>query len=551
MRIIPSFINRIIVIASLAFTVAACSGGSKAVITGKIDGGTEPMPRSDIHFNLLGHTNQTMGVQAAHDGTIRFTITKPGIYHILASGVNHKPLELMLDLSHLRNVSFTAHLAPMNPPADTTTLMAIGSFNHFSPIDGRLMKRNDDGTYSVVVPNDSSAVSYQIEGIDGNNPVNGTEANRYVYDDNGQYVSVLQTNDAHVTITYKPDRMRSTADSAYVVFNRAPHEIKAFSNAYRSMVVAQNVYWKTVKEQLNKGKTLNAVSFNWNPYSERILHALKTEPVNNVYRMDLISYLSIGMYDATPINPLYARKALQQISPDSPIWSVQPLTMLVAVNLSGNSSKYQSYIEQAAATHRDPNVKATLIYYQLTNAVHTKNEQLAQKYYKQLQTEYGNTVYAQWAQQEFSMNQQQVRVGSHVPDFDVASLTDPHITYSNKNLLGKYYLIDFWATWCPPCRGEMPYLQKAFEKFKGKNFEILSLSLDDSVGAVQEYRHNKYPMPWLHALLKGGFQNPVAEKFGINYIPNPMLVNKKGIVIAKGEDLRGPYLAQTLSHYLK
>lgn len=550
MRFFPSYRLRIIIAALIALSFTACSGGSKAIVSGKIDGGPEPMPRSDIHYNLLGHADNQLGVQTSADGKFRFTIDKPGIYHLLVSGVNHKPFEMMLDLKQLKNLTFTVHLSPIEAPADTASLVAIGSFNHFSQVDGLIMKKQNDGTYSVVVPNDSSAVSYQIEGLDANNPVNGTKADRYVYDGNGQYVSVLQTHASRVAITYAPSKSNTGADSAAVVFSNPPQEVKAFSDAYRSMVIAQKEYWKSVRTQLKEGKSLNTVSFDWKPYRDRVEKSIKSNPSSDVYRMDLISYLSIGMYDASPLNPMYARKALKIISPDDGIWSVQPLTMLVAVNLSGNRSKYQSYIEQAAETHSDPNVKATLVYYQLTNAVQTQDEKQAQKYYKQLITEYGNTVYAQWAQQEFSMNQQ-VSVGSPVPDFKVTSLTNPNVTYSNKKLLGKYYLIDFWATWCGPCRGEMPYLQKAYNKFKGKDFEILSLSLDDSAGAVRNFRHNKYPMPWLHALLKGGFQNPVAEKFGVNAIPNPVLVNDKGIVVAKGVDLRGPYLAETLSQYLK
>lgn len=550
MRLIPSYLNKIVVAGLLLFVMASCSGKSGAVISGRIDGGNESMPRADIHVNLLGHADTKQAVQSESDGTFHFKVKTPGIYHLLVSGVNHRPFEMMLDLNHLSDLSFNIHLSPELAPADTASLNVIGSFNHFSTVTGVAMKRQKDGTFKAEITNDSSAISYQIIGLNVENPVNGTESDHYVYDGNGEYVSVLQTNSHEVTITLDPHKLASADDSAFVTFTQAPHTVTEFNGIYHSMVLAQKEYWASVRSQLQNGKSLNNVTYNWKPYRTSVEKKLEMGQSGDIQRLELLSYLSIGMYDASQVKRVYARTALQLLSPDDELWSVQPLTMLVAVDLSGNRTKYQSYIDQAENTHSDPNVKATLLYYQLTNAVHSQNLKQAQQYYKLLLTEYGNTVYAQWAQQEFSMTQQ-VAVGKPVPDFKVASLTNPSVTYSNNSMLGKYYLIDFWATWCGPCLGEMPYLQKAYNKYKGKDFQILSLSLDDSPGDVQKFRHEKYPMPWLHAFLKGGFQNPLAEEFGVNAIPNPVLVNNKGIVVAKGVDLRGPYLDETLSKYLR
>lgn len=103
-----------------------------------------------------------------------------------------------------------------------------------------------------------------------------------------------------------------------------------------------------------------------------------------------------------------------------------------------------------------------------------------------------------------------------------------------KDYAGKVVLIDFWATWCPPCREEVPNLVALHKKYAGKGFDILGVSLDGPeqkkvVGFTQQNG-----MPWRHVYDGGGWEAAVSRKYGVRSIPFTVLVGKDGKILAVG-----------------
>jgi len=143
-----------------------------------------------------------------------------------------------------------------------------------------------------------------------------------------------------------------------------------------------------------------------------------------------------------------------------------------------------------------------------------------------------------------------VRVGDPVPHFALRSMDDTLKIFSERSMMGQVYLIDFWATWCGSCVFEIPYLERAFERFKSQGFTILSVSDDDSASTVLRYRNREGTMHWDNVLASSQSKESIMLSFGVSGIPFPVLVSAQGTILALGDDLKGENLERTLDKFM-
>lgn len=132
-------------------------------------------------------------------------------------------------------------------------------------------------------------------------------------------------------------------------------------------------------------------------------------------------------------------------------------------------------------------------------------------------------------------------IGAIAPDFTMNNTEDQPVQLSS--LRGKIVLVDFWASWCGPCRQENPNVVNLYNQYHDKGFEIIGVSLDrtkeDWIKGIKDDN-----LSWIHVSDLQYWQNSAARLYGVNSIPQSYLLDKDGVIIGKG--LRGESLANKL-----
>lgn len=139
-------------------------------------------------------------------------------------------------------------------------------------------------------------------------------------------------------------------------------------------------------------------------------------------------------------------------------------------------------------------------------------------------------------------------VGNPFTDFTMEDSTGNTVSLSDYVGKGKYVLMDFWASWCAPCRAEMPNVIDAYNRYDRDIFEVIGISLDSDKDAwVNAIDQLKLPWPQLSDLK--GWESVGSKKYGITGVPATILFDKDGVIIAR--NLRGEELQSKLEELLK
>jgi peroxiredoxin len=174
-----------------------------------------------------------------------------------------------------------------------------------------------------------------------------------------------------------------------------------------------------------------------------------------------------------------------------------------------------------------------------------------EKVYEALKQKFPQSIYTnqlagsiEQYKKQFELDETQNKLlpdGGIMPDIKLADQNGKEFALSS--LKGKVVLIDFWASWCGPCRKENPNVVKMYSKYNKKGFEIFSVSLDEDkekwIKAIE-----KDGLKWKHVSDLKGWNSSVCSQFNISAIPFTILIDKEGKIIKKG--LRGEALEQKL-----
>ena len=148
----------------------------------------------------------------------------------------------------------------------------------------------------------------------------------------------------------------------------------------------------------------------------------------------------------------------------------------------------------------------------------------------------------------FVMNSAAAQPKQGMPADEIALPSVNGDTLRLSSLKGKVVLLDFWASWCAPCRASNKVLVKLYAKYKDKGFEIFSVSIDDNAGKWKNVIQ-KDEITWLQVNEPGGFKARTAVQWGIYGIPTTYLIDKEGRLLEM--DLEGKELEKAIKRLLK
>ena len=332
-----------------------------------------------------------------------------------------------------------------------------------------------------------------------------------------------------------------------VVFGEKNPRLQKIWTVDRKVQKEQNSYRSAMEKYREAHEDMQEFRFDWS----------ETVAMLKNYMQDQ-SDLGLRQYAAIQLGQLPTRtgdidsetilEIVEVLPPSSQLWSVVPDLPSRLAHQYGMAMQ-QKFLKDFAESNPDRVVRAMSLAQLAMRAHFGRDKETAAHYYEKLKTEYGDVEEIQ--HQLVMLNpDKRIVAGKPVPDFEV-KLLDKDETISNKSLLGTFYLIDFWAVWCAPCVQEMQNLHDVYEKFRNKNFSILSLSLDHKQEDVHKFREEKWKMPWLNAFVIGGFKSELVKKFEVFGIPKAILVGPDGRILEEGETLRGENLERRLSKYLE
>ena len=168
-----------------------------------------------------------------------------------------------------------------------------------------------------------------------------------------------------------------------------------------------------------------------------------------------------------------------------------------------------------------------------------ENGPKAQELLSQLETDFKDTPFVAKLEKQAAAAaaakqlQASLTIGSKFPDFNVTDLAGQPLSVAGDR--GKVVLVDFWATWCGPCRAEMPNVIAAYQKHHGEGFDIIGVSLDDDRDKLNSFIKKHEGMAWPQYFDGRGPDNKLAAKYGIQLIPFAVLLGRDGKIIGTYE----------------
>jgi thiol-disulfide isomerase/thioredoxin len=536
------FINKILPVVFL-FTLIGCSR------TTTVNGKLLDVNGNSSRYAMVGIAPSSREggdhfITCDNDGSYSIKITKPGVNYLVYSIPGHDQLKIPILNDTYKELTIDINLAA-HQYVDNFDEVAVKTRDDPS---AEKMTKLEDGTYIYEKRTDKDKILYQLCNINYWRPVNGPDAISFVHDDkSGDYWSVVKPEGGKFRIIFDPKKLLRKNDPYKVIFNGSDFD-KKFSQIMKGhdkiLLDCAGKCGAYYMEYHN----FKGFVYDEGNYLTDFVKNIETEKDIRSSKLMKLMYLTSLQGTFKNFDTVRAKEYFTSVAPEDSAWCYIPDAFWGFTRLNPDPNQQTAIRDEYFEKTKSIKIKTGILQFKFHDAYYSNNAEELEKLRDLISSDYKDVKELQDLLKKYPV-ESKLKAGSDIPDYEVTSFENPKEKYSKRSMLGKVYLIDFWFTTCGPCIGEMPYLHKAYEKYKNKGFDILSLSVD-SEELVKIFRKYKWKMPWKNSVINRN--EKILEDFEVKGFPTTILVGVDGKVLVKeAKDLRGEKLDETLTKFLK
>ncbi len=499
------------------------------------------------------YENPIANFSVGADGKYEFPLYGGGYYKVWFAAPNHQIFGVPLILDSLLDagvpVSLTVQLAPYDYKATIDSVFIIGDWNKFDFESASPMLKQPNGTFIYSLNADRAA--YQLLGITTRKKsINGTMSDDFIYDNAGDYYSIVtrRNPNAPLVIEFNPATLPKTTDKTLpkATFNPRYAYLQELSRLTARFEEQLLKAQEGLDNWTKNGGFASIYMHNYGDFPSDLLKSIRNEKLPEPVRQVLATMLLALPY-FSPNNTGEIISATERLlGIQYPMWSLFPDAVLNYAKLKGKEREL--VLRKFAGQSLDRGIVLQCVAELALLAKASGDTAKINEVYRGALKTLGDLKEGILLLQELNPNKP-VLEGKPLPPIELKTPDGKKLT--NKTLRGKYVLLDFWMSWYAPTLSERAFLADAYARFKHKNFDIVSISLDDKPADAKAFLEKHPDFKWTQCFADKRYESDIAKSLDIQSVPFPILIAPDGKVLALGVSLRQYQLAETLSKFLK
>ena len=490
-----------------------------------VDG--KPLPQANIQLQKHGFTITDTALGA--DGTFEIPLSETGGYRLMVSGVNHTTTQFPVCVWRAGQVNVAVRLKTYERIDSLDELFLIGNFNAFDFTSKRIpMKKGKDGTWSAVVNSDSAVVRYQLLGLVEGRSVNGTMAERFEYDGQGDFICVVTPKKREARIVFDPALLPTSGGDEVVQFD------DAVNNALRDYDHLRSVFQNAANERRPARGSTGAKKTNDSlaaeidrVYTDYLARAEReADPaMQECLRMKALAWrLTYGQPDTSFLHVAW------KIPAASPLWSVDIWAYAQLCAEECKTAGSTSLTEGFLASTQPSSDKEELFTSLLANYKEAGDSLHVREYYHRFLREYPESRSGAYVKMVYNLDSK-VAVGKRCPAFSFRNLDDTTKFITDTSLLGKVVLLHFYSNDYSFYFTELDGLNEQYHK---DGLEIVSFGFWSTPEQTAQFRKGQFHMKWKHARTKTDAHESAMDIFDVASTPYTVLIDRDGTILQSG-----------------